>query len=558
MPDKPGVYIFKDAKNNILYVGKAAFLKKRVLSYFRDKSSLMPKQRVMISKVKDVEFLVVEKEIDALLLESNLIKEYHPYYNVLLRDDKSYPYLAITLADDFPRALVTRNLHIEGAKYYGPYTKAHALRSTLNTLRKIFLIRACKRIKPGKLNGSPCLNFYINKCLAPCLKKISQEEYRKMVNDICQFMEGKSEKVIKGLEKEMIQASKNLEFEKAALCRDKIKAAEHILEKQAIISTDRKNRDIAGIFEAKGEIYIKVLFIRQGKLIGSRGYILKQNNLKEALLVFLDEYYSGADYIPSEILLPFKIGEEEFIEGFLRKRAGHKVKVIVPIRGQKKSLIKMAAENAVQAYFYYRFKGKPGFKISSEVLSDLKEKLKMPKVPYRIECFDVSTLFGKDSVGSMVVFEDGKPLRKAYRHFRVKRVARIDDFAMMKEVISRRLTHIDDTKFGRKPDLILVDGGKPQISAALKALEKIKEREISVAALAKREEEIFLPKELSPLSLPPGSMALKLLQAIRDEAHRFALSYHQKLRRKSLLGKPERRKTQKRINLKEEEIIRGW
>ncbi|MDP3013832.1 MAG: excinuclease ABC subunit UvrC [Candidatus Subteraquimicrobiales bacterium] len=544
LPDTPGVYIFKDSKGSVLYVGKASSLRERVSSYFKKTLSLTPKQRAMVSKVVDLDFLVVKKETEALLLESNLIKEHHPYYNVLLRDDKSYPYLAITLADPFPRAIVTRDLTIKGAKYYGPYTKTAALRLTLDALRKIFPSRACKGIKPGKSGGMPCLNYHINKCLAPCIGKVSQEEYRKIIDEICRFMGGRGESVIKNLEKEMAKAAKSLEFEKAALYRDKIKAAGHILEKQIVISTDKANRDVVGVCEADSEAYSKIIFVRHGKLIGSRGFILKQPVSEETLFSLLERYYSEVDDIPSEILLPFKISEKELLKKFLEEKKEHKVSIVTPKRGQKVSLLKLANENARQSYFFYKFKSKLLPQVQSEVLNDLKEKLNLTTVPFRIECFDISTLRGKESVGSMVVFEDGKPLKRDYRHFKIKRVAGMDDFAMMKEVINRRLVHLEekDEKFGERPDLILVDGGKPQLSAAIQALEERRIRDIHLAALAKKEEVVFLPKKEEALYLARGSLALRLLQAIRDEAHRFALAYHDKLRRKALLNSSKIRK----------------
>jgi excinuclease ABC subunit C len=532
LPEAPGVYIFKDEDGNILYVGKARSLKRRVASYFHRGNSLDPKHRLLLSRVEDVDFNVTDSEAEALLLECNLIKRFKPPFNVMLRDDKSYPYLAITLGDDFPRVAVTRNLQIEGAKYFGPYTKAKALRRTLDTLRRIFPLRTCRGKNPGRRSGSPCLYHSIGKCLAPCSGGVSKDEYRKVVNELLDFMGGKGEKIIGRLKREMEEASEILHFEKAALLRDKIKAASSILEKQKVVSLKRSNFDVVGIYRDESDVYFRVFFVREGKLIGSRGFLLKEAG-EDALLQFLTQYYSSSEFIPSRIYVPEEFYGMEEVESLLSKLKGGIVKIHIPRRGKKFELLKMANANALYSYQLLQVKGKVAPQIINEVLEELQRRLGLSYPPYRIECFDVSNLSGSDAVGAMVVFEDGKPTRKDYRRFKIKGVDKSDDFAMMREVIERRLKRLQesDEKFKKKPDLIVVDGGKPQLKAALEAL---KERnlleKIPVIALAKKEEKIYLPEKESPLLFPRASLALKLLQSIRDESHRFAITYHRRLR----------------------------
>ncbi len=538
IPDKPGVYLFKDEKGDILYVGKALSLKKRISSYYRKSPSNLPKIEVLKRKISDLEFYITQNEIEALILECNLIKKYRPPYNVNLRDDKSYPYLAITMADTFPRALVTRNLGIEGAKYFGPYTKAHSLRTTLTTLRKLFPIRTCKGKEPGRKSASPCLNYHINKCLAPCIRKISPDDYRQIVDEIIDFMEGKGEKVIKKLEKEMKKAAENLEFEKAALIRDKIKSAQHVMEKQKVIFHSKVERDIIGFYEEDSEVYVRVFFIREGKMIGSRGYILRKEEPLDFLTIFLNQLYLGLSVFPKEIYLPRKVDQIDLLEKLLKEKAGRKVAIKVPKAGKGKELVEMANENAAYSYSTYKFKGKAQAEIITELLEEVKKKLHLLRAPFRIECFDISAFGGREAVGSMVVFEDGKPKKKDYRRFKIRTVKGQDDFAMMKEVIERRLKRLFDEeskgKFGRRPDLIIVDGGKSQLSAAQQALKEAKIKDISLIALAKREEKIFHPDFKEAIVFPYGSSVLKLLQQVRDESHRFALAFHRQLRAKKI------------------------
>lgn len=532
LPDKPGVYIFKDENGNILYVGKARSLKKRVASYFHRGGSLDPKHRLLLSRVRDVDFNITDSEAEALLLECNLIKKFKPPFNVMLRDDKSYPYLAVTLGDDFPRVTVTRNLQIEGAKYFGPYTRAKALRKTLDTLRRLFPLRTCRGKKPGRKSGSPCLYFSIGKCLAPCRGEVSREKYRKVVDELLDFMGGKGEKIIERLGREMEEASRNLHFEKAALLRDKIKAASSILEKQKVVSLRKSHFDVVGVYRDESDVYFRVFFVREGKLIGSRGFLIEKAE-EDVLSQFLAQYYSSPELIPSQIYVPEEFEGKEGMESLLTGVRGKSVRIYMPKRGEKAELLKMANANALYSYQLLQLKGKAAPQVITEVLEELQRRLGLSQPPYRIECFDVSNLQGRDAVGAMVVFEDGKPKRKDYRRFKIKGVEGSNDFEMMKEVLRRRLRRLQesDEKFKKEPDLIVVDGGRPQLTAAIEALkEENLLNEIPVVALAKREEKIYLPKRREPIVFPRASLAFKLLQNVRDESHRFAITYHRNLR----------------------------
>ncbi len=541
VPDKPGVYVFKDSEGKIIYVGKGRSLRKRVYSYFQKTHLYSPKTKVMVEKISDFDFYVTHSEVEALILECNLIKKHRPNFNINLRDDKSYPSLAITLADEFPRVMVTRKLGIEGARYFGPYTKAHAIRETLDTLRRIFPVRVCRGKLPGKQTGSPCLNYHIERCLGPCTGEVNKDEYRKMISQICLFLEGKQEKVISQLEKEMKEAAKKLEFEKAARLRNRIQAAKHVLERQKIISKTKEDRDVIGFFSDDEFACFEVFFIRGGKLMGSESFILDKNEQisdSELLSSFVKQFYLRATFVPKVIILQSKIEDQDLVERWLTEREGKKVIFFVPERGEKRRLVALAKENAQASLGLLKLKKEFQRERALKGLAQLKEELYLPSVPYRIECFDISTIRGKESVGSMVVFENGKSKNKDYRRFKIKLVSGQDDFAMMAEVIKRRFVKyreekdIAKSKFGSKPDLVVVDGGKPQLSAALKSLQELDIEDIPVIALAKREEEIYLPHRFKPISLLPSSYGLKLIRAIRDEAHRFAISYHRGLREK--------------------------
>lgn len=557
VPDKPGVYVFKDALGKPLYIGKGRSLRKRMRSYFSKAHLCSPKTEIMLNRIADFDFYVTDNEVEALILECNLIKKNRPYFNVTLRDDKSYPFLAITLQDEFPRVMVTREIHRKGTKYYGPYTKAYAIRGTLDTLRHVFPVRTCRGSKPGKSTGSPCLNYHIERCLGPCTGQVSKEEYWKMVEQICLFLEGKQEQIIADLERQMKEAAEKLEFEKAAHFRNRLQAARHVLERQKIISSAREDQDVFAVATDEQDACVELFLIRQGKLIGSENFMLRKG-AEDVLGSFLKQYYLTAASIPAKVLLPNEVEDRELLEEWLSQRRGSRVQILVPQRGERKKLVELAAENAIHVFELQKAKRDFERKRISQALVELKEHLSLSGIPNRIECFDISTIRGKESVGSMVVFENGRPKKQDYRKFKIKWVNGQNDFAMMQEVVKRRFSHLHGippnksplppfTKgglggitsggmggFASRPDLVIVDGGKPQLTAALSSLKALGIGDVPVVALAKREEELHLPDYPEPISLPLFSEGLYLVKRIRDEAHRFAITYHRGLREKRL------------------------
>lgn len=541
VPDKTGTYLFRDARGNVLYVGKARSLKKRMMSYFQKTHPDSPKIQIMVGKVADLDFFVTKNEIEALILEFNLIKQHRPSFNTDLRDDKSYPYLAITYDEKFPRIYVTRELHRKGTRYFGPYTRVYALKKTLNTLRSIFPIRTYTKTRPMRPSPRPYFDYHIKWGIAPGTEVIDSQIYRRIIDNVIDFLEGRDTSIIDELEKEMKRAAREENFEKAARLRDRIEAARYVLEGQRVVMATRKDKDVVGLAEEGGEVYARILFIRAGRLVGSRGYTLEREQVEEdALTTFVKRFYSEEARIPPEILLPQKIEDKEVVEGWLSGKKGSKVRLTVPVRGEKKDLVEMAMANVKYAYQFYKLRGKEQVEETLSVLTELKKNLGLPVIPHRIEAFDISTLKGKETVGSMVVFEGGKPKRKDYRRFRIKWIEGQDDFASMVEVLKRRLKYlvqpIPEERFAAQPDLIVVDGGKPQLSAALKALSDLRLTDIPAVALAKKEEQVYLPKKRNPVNLRLDSASLNLLRHLRDEAHRFALAYHRHLRGKRMLG----------------------
>ncbi len=536
VPDKPGVYVFKDASAQVLYIGKGRSLRKRMRSYFQ-KELYSPKTQRMIDKTVDFDIYVTENEVEALILEADLIKRSKPTFNVTFRDDKSYPFLAITVKDTFPRVTLTREVHRAGTIYYGPYTRAYAIRETLDTLRRIFPIRNCSSAKFArhKTRKSPCLEYHIKRCLGPCADLVSKEQYALMVKRICTFLEGSQDEVLNELESDMKEASQRMEFERAARIRDRIDAAKHVLERQRIISTSKQDHDVIAAAEDEQLACVELLAIRQGKLVGTENFIMNRGS-GDILSSFVKQYYLTASSIPPRILLPYAVEDQKLLADWLTQKRGKKVEVKVPVRGDKKELIKLAEENAVHAFELEKTRHEYERRKRDKALSELREYLKLPALPSRIECFDISTIMGKESVGSMVVFENARAKKEGYRRFKVKWVPDQNDFAMMQEVIERRFKRgMEESEFAVSPDLVLVDGGKPQLSAALNALNSLGVKDIPVAALAKREEELYLPGKGVPVQLPEDSEALYLLKRIRDEAHRFAVAYHRGLREKAMV-----------------------
>jgi len=537
LPSKPGVYLFKDAKGKVIYVGKAKSLKNRVRTYFQKSSDGSPKLRVMTSKICDLETIVTDSEVEALILEANLIKEYKPRYNITLKDDKSYPYIRVT-NEKFPRIFPTRKIVQDGSRYFGPYTDVHSMRSLLKTVRRIFPIRSCnyrlddKSIKSGKYKV--CLDYYIKRCPGPCEGLISEEEYRKIVNQVVSFIDGKNNALVEELKKEMEEKAAQKRFEEAARIRDQINFIEVFQSKQKVVSNELVDRDILTVC-AEGDLACGVLFkVRDGKVVGRQHFYLntpKEESSTDVLSSFLKQYYLKAQFIPGEIFLPEPIEEMDFIEEWLTKRRKGRVKLVVPQRGEKAKLMRMCQKNAellLEELKLQKMKAKDYLPYSVKALQ---KDLHLPKPPRRIEAFDISTISGSDAVASMVAFVNGRPHKSDYRKFKIKTVEGIDDFAMMAEVIYRRYSRLLEEK-APMPDLILVDGGKGQLSSALSSLEKLNLKDQPIVALAKRLNEVYLPGLSDPQSISKSSPGLKLLMQIRDEAHRFAIQYHRKLRGK--------------------------
>lgn len=557
VPDKVGVYLFKDAKDKIIYVGKAGNLRKRVSSYFRSISnSLKPKAypplaektNLLVKQIASLDFYLTDNETEALLVEINLIKKYRPKFNVSYKDDKSYPYLAITAQDDFPRICLTREPHRPGVEYYGPYTRAGAARNTLDTLRKIFPVRTCfnSKLAASTKRKRPCLDYHIKRCLGPCLPEVSSSDYRQELERVRLFLKGKADKVTQQLEYAMKKAAEGQEFEKAAILRNRLKEAKQILEKQKIVTTSKVDRDVIGMAEDGKVASVEILFIRDGKLIESENFLLRTGQ-DEVLPFFIKEHYLSISALPKEIILPFEVGERSLLERCLSQRAGRKISIKIPKRGEKKKLVELAEKNAHYALEKHKTKSSLSRRDHLEALADLKKELALEISPYRIECFDVSTLFGQASTASMVVFVNGQPKRSDYRRFRIKQKNAQDDLSHLKEAITRRFKRYLDQKgkvqarFGLRPDLVVVDGGKPQLSTTFKTLGELGIKDIPIAALAKKEEEIYalypqraFPQKPRFIRLPRTSQALKLVQRIRDEAHRFAVEYHRLLREKKM------------------------
>ncbi|MGB4395110.1 MAG: excinuclease ABC subunit UvrC [Tepidanaerobacteraceae bacterium] len=537
-PEKPGVYIMKDKRNRIIYVGKAVSLKHRVRSYFQSQKNLPVKVASMVSKIEDIEYIVTDSEVEALILECNLIKFHKPRYNILLRDDKQYPYIRITLNERFPRIEVVRTVKKDGARYFGPYANAGAMREAIDVINKIFPIRSCKKdLSEVPIDERPCLNYHIKRCLAPCQGFVKDEEYNEMINNIIMFLEGKRETLVKQLKDRMQEAAEKLDFERAAVLRNQISALEKVLEKQKVVSTDMIDQDIIAMARGSGIVCIQVFFIREGKLISREPFILNNTDdieRQEILTSFVKQFYNNAHFIPKEIIIDEDIDDRDTIEEWLSRKKGQKVYVLIPKRGEKKKLAQMVAENA-RAYLEQVESREERERIRNlQALEELKKFLNLKELPQRIEAFDISNTQGTESVASMVVFEGAQPKKEEYRKFKIKTVEGPNDFESMKEVISRRFKRAlsGDRKFQKLPDLLLIDGGKGQLKYAREALKELGLSHILTIALAEEYEHIFVEGRDDPIVLPENSEALFLVQRVRDEAHRFALSFHRSLRSK--------------------------
>ena len=549
LPERPGVYIYRDAKGDIIYVGKAVSLKHRVRSYFGAAAARDPKVNALMSRARELEYIATDSEVEALILESNLIKEHRPRYNVYLKDDKSYPYLKVTLKEKFPRVVITRRPVKDGSRYFGPYTRVGAVHETLRLLKRIFPLRTCKQKEPAS-RSRPCLNQHIRRCLGPCCDLVTPEEYRRVVDGVLLFLEGKQEKLLKELRQRMDMAAGNLEFERAAQIRDQLQAVEKVIEKQKIVSDDLEDRDVVAMARSLGESCVMVFFVRGGKLIGREHFILDETeSMKraEVLYAFIKQYYLQVEFFPREVLVEDVPGDEiEVLERWLSGKRGARVYVNRPRRGEKKKLVDLAGRNALLVLEEVQAGRAARSDDLLQALAELARVVDLDTLPRRLECFDISNIQGAETVASMVVFEDGKPAPQQYRRFKIKTVSGPDDFASMREALGRRLSRgreerelIDsgrmssrEAKFHRLPDLLVVDGGKGQLSSAAAALKEQGFAGIAACGLAKEEELLFLPGRPDPVRLPENSPALQMLQRLRDEAHRFAVAYHRQLRGK--------------------------
>ncbi|MCX6011348.1 MAG: excinuclease ABC subunit UvrC [Chloroflexi bacterium] len=536
LPPTPGVYLFKDAEGNIIYVGKASSLRHRVSSYFGSGQKLTPKIRRMVSKVADLEYFVTASEQEALILELNLIKQHHPRYNVRLKDDKSFPYLKINLSEDWPRVHITRKLEANGGRYFGPFASAKSIRQTLKLLKGIFPFRSCTHPITGS-DPRPCLEYDIGHCLAPCIGKTSRAEYAEVIKQLILFLEGKQEKVVKQLESRMNKAAAEMDFEKAARIRDQIQAVVEVVEGQRIAAKTKGEQDVIAFANDRDQAYVQVFFIRNSKLIGRESFVLQGTRYEEPSRImasFIQQFYASAPHLPPRLLLQHPVEDTETLQGWLQAKRGGAVRIQVPHRGSKKQLVDIVAKNAHQGLEQLKIKQLASPVTLSAALEEIKKALNLPHPPNRIEGYDISDIQGAAAVGSMVVFDKGKARPAHYRRFKIKSVSGVDDYAMLAEVLKRRFKRADAASgtWAIMPDLVLIDGGKGQLSAALAAMREMGADSIPAAGLAKENEELFIPRQSKPIVLPPSSPGLQLLQRLRDEAHRFALSYHHKVRRR--------------------------
>ena len=555
IPDSPGSYQFRDVLGRIIYVGKATNLRSRLSNYFQDPAQLHPRTAQMVSEAESVEWITVRNEVEALMLEYSLIKEHRPRFNIRLRDDKSYPFLAVTTDEDWPRAFVMRGTKRKGTRYFGPFAHAYAIRDTLDLLLRTFPIRTCG---PGKFAqharlGRPCLLFHIEKCSGPCVGEIDADSYRTLVADLIRFLEGDTDEVLATLRSDMEAASRDLEFELAARLRDRLVSVERAVEKQQMVAERDEDLDVIGIVDDELEAAVQVFYVRRGRVVGRKGFVVdKVEDLTPSGLSHrVIESLYGDDPVlglPKGLLVDEMPDGSDAIEDWLSQRKGVRVDVRVPKRGDKRTLLDTVTTNAKEEFVRHRMKRASDHNSRSRALTEIQDRLGLPEAPLRIECYDMAHLQGTDYVGSMVVLEDGLPSKREYRRFKIKSVPGNDDYAAMREVLDRRLSaylrerdelvaEIDERprKFAYPPQLILVDGGKGQLGVAIDVVRELGlESEIPVAALAKKFEEVYVPGRDEPVSFARGSEGLFMLQRIRDEAHRFANSFHRELRTKRM------------------------
>ncbi len=551
LPDRPGVYIMKNKEGEIIYVGKAISLKKRVRQYFGSSKNNPPKVNALVKNIYEFEYIIVDNEVEALILESNLIKKNKPKYNILLRDDKQYPYIKITTNEKYPRVIKTRRVLKDGAKYFGPYPSGYAVNDTLDIIRNLYPIRTCNQnLEKNKRKTRPCLNYYIGKCLGPCQDNVDEGRYMEMIDEVIMFLNGKEDKLIEIIEEKMKKASDNLDFENAAKYRDQINSLNIILEKQKIVSSNLTDQDIIGVARSIDEVCVQVFFIRTGKIIGREHFILSDTfneDRKEILNSFIKQFYLGTAYVPKEILIEEEIEDMEAISKWLSEKRGNKVTIRVPKRGEKSELMEMVRKNALDMINQYGDKLLRKQRENEKALKQLKQALNLNKLPTRIEAYDISNINGVSPVGSMVVFERGEPKKSDYRRFKIQSVNTPDDYKSMGEIIRRRFTRglkekktmkenkIQIKGFSTFPGLVMVDGGKGQVNTALDVLEEL-ELDIPICGLVKDDFHktrgiIYNDEEIN---LEEDSAGFKLIYRIQEEAHRFAINYHRSLRTKKM------------------------
>ena len=553
-PAKPGVYLMRGKSGEVLYVGKAAGLRNRVSSYFAPSANLPRKISNMVARVADYEYIVTESESEALILECNLIKEHQPPYNARLKDDKSYPFIKIDVSEDFPQVYITRRVNKDGSRYFGPFASAGSVRRTLSLLKKLFPYRSCTKTITGT-DARPCLDFHIHRCVGPCIGAVDKSEYAEVIDQVVLFLEGKTNKVVGSIKKRMLEAADSLEFEKAAVLRDQLTAIEKVNEGQKVLHLTSENADVIATAPGPREAWVEVFFIRQGKLIGRDNFLMAGTQGDEPdkiLTAFVKQFYDATPYVPPRILVQHRLEETDGIVKWLREKRQGSVRVHMPQRGEKRRLMEMVAENAAQGLEQLRVKQLSDTAAMDAAMSELQEALSLPYPPRRIECYDISNIQGTNSVGSMVVFEDAKPKKAHYRRFKIKAVEGVDDYSMMREMLTRRFKRLSKSRqprdadspspssrktsgsssWGIEPDLVLIDGGKGHLGAALQVFLELGINDIPLASLAKENEELFIPMMSESIVLPRNSQGLYLVQRARDEAHRFAVTFHRERRSK--------------------------
>ncbi|TMG60577.1 MAG: excinuclease ABC subunit UvrC [Chloroflexi bacterium] len=551
VPESPGVYMFRDNRSQVIYVGKALRLRDRLRSYFTPGYAPTAQVAELIRKAHDFEFVTTANEVEALVLENNLIKNYRPRYNIRLKDDKNYLYLKLPVTEDFPRVHYSRRVQNDGALYFGPYTSAQSLRSTVKSIRQLLPFRTCSDeiFKQGKV----CLDFHIKRCPGPCERRISSEDYKARIHEVALFMEGRSDILVRELQERMESSAGRLDFENAARYRDQLQSIERIADRQRVLTRGRDDQDIVAYARSGNDVFVEVAYVRQSKMVGHDGHALDgaaDATEPELLRGFMLQYYSSATHVPRTVILPGPVDEPELLIGWLSEKRGGPVTVEIPQRGRKRGLVTQLAETAKQELEQLRIQADYDRSRTEPMLAALAQALDLESPPKRIECYDISNIQGDSAVGSMVVFEDGRPRNDHYRHFRIKYTPGPNDFAMLQEVLRRRLERLEsaqrreeadivgDRSFTTRPDLILIDGGKGQLSAALEVMETAGYADIPTFALAKEREEIFAPGRAEPIVQERNSPGMFLVQRVRDEAHRFAITHHRKVRARKALTSP--------------------